>query len=113
MRLVFVATLCVLAVPWTAHGDSSESGGDAAVLLEWKASLPPGDCLGCQGGPVFRNWTADNELCDWNDDIRVPGEQGTVSRGVTRCSHHNHAVMKLCALRHCPDPPTQMAFTEI
>jgi hypothetical protein len=69
--------------------------GDIDLLLQWKATLPDGECLGCQNGPVFRNWTAGTDVCEWHENVKLPGEQNGAVRGVTRCWHHNQAVTKL------------------
>ena len=69
---------------------------DKDVLLAWKGTLPQGDCLGCQDGPVFMNWTADTDVCDWTSVVDgVAGESYPVERGVTRCSKSKKIVHKL------------------
>jgi hypothetical protein len=67
----------------------------AAVLLAWKASLPPGRCLGCAEGPVFRTWLPERNVCDWREEVEVLGKEGEQPRGVLRCRKSSQDVRKL------------------
>eukprot|EP00192_Tetraselmis_astigmatica_P007018 CAMPEP_0117655766 /NCGR_PEP_ID=MMETSP0804-20121206/4452_1 /TAXON_ID=1074897 /ORGANISM="Tetraselmis astigmatica, Strain CCMP880" /LENGTH=762 /DNA_ID=CAMNT_0005462135 /DNA_START=98 /DNA_END=2387 /DNA_ORIENTATION=- len=87
-----------------AHDDGHGDDGKAAakVLLTWKRTLPRGDCLGCQDGPVLRNWTAGTSICDWWDVVLIPHGQDDENehvhderRGVVRCSTSRRVIHKL------------------
>eukprot|EP00873_Tetraselmis_striata_P018956 jgi/Tetstr1/439220/TSEL_027662.t1 len=67
----------------------------AAVLLGWKATLPAGRCLGCQDGPVFRTWDPLRSICDWNEEVELPGKEGGQARGVIRCRRSSQDIRKL------------------
>ena len=93
--VAFLLCLCLATSDHAKAEELSETMTDQEVLLAWKATLPPGDCLGCQDGPVFRSWTLDANICDWTEMVEVAGESTPVERGVTRCSGDKRKVEKL------------------
>eukprot|EP00873_Tetraselmis_striata_P028051 jgi/Tetstr1/448315/TSEL_035599.t1 len=77
-----------------AYSLTTRPKADREVLLSWVAGLPFGGCLGCSDGPLFGNWTADNDICGWNAWVHTDGD-GYAERGVLRCRGEEQQVKKL------------------